>query len=118
MKYQKTIFTLLAIGIIVIHIDSLAFPHSILLRHILLFIFIGAAAYYAYDSKRKHLEEYSKLKKFIRVCSWCKNVCITDPDTLENKWIPFEEYISIEHKTGSPQGQCPHCYDLINKNSY
>jgi hypothetical protein len=82
MKFKKSIFILLAIGLIVIHVDSLAFPHSIFIRHILLFIFIGAAAYFAYESRRKHLDEYDKLKKFIRVCSYCKKVCITDPDTL------------------------------------
>jgi ABC-type polysaccharide/polyol phosphate export permease len=118
MKFTKIVFIVLAIGIIVIHIDSLLFPHSILLRHILLLFFIGTGVYYAYESKRKHLEEYSQLKKFIRVCSWCKNVCITDPDTLEYEWISFEKYISLEHKTRSPQGKCPHCYDLIHKNRY
>ena len=118
MKIKYIVFILLAIGIIVIHINSLVFPHSVLLRHIILFLFIGAAAYFAYESRRMHLEEYAKLKKFLKVCSFCKKVCITDPDTKEDKWIDFEEYMALETKLKPTQGKCPHCSDLIDKNRY
>lgn len=109
---------MLTIGIIVIHIDSLAFPHSIILRHVLLFIFLGTAAYYVNDSRRKQQEEYIKLKEFLRVCSWCKKVCITDPYTMEDKWISFEEYMALEHIAKPTQGLCPHCFDLVDKRRY
>ena len=118
MKFKYIVFILLAIGIIVIHINSLMFPHSVLLRHVILFIFIGISAYFAYESRRKHLEEYAKLKKFLRVCSYCKKVCITDPDTKEEKWVDFEEYMALEHHSKSTHGRCPHCSDLIDKNRY
>ena len=112
MKQRYIVFTLLAIGIIVIHVDSLAFPHSVLLRHLILLVFIAFSAYYAYESRRKHLEELDKLKKYLKVCSMCKNVCIIAPDTQEDKWVTFEEYIALEHNFKSSHVMCPRCSEL------
>ena len=110
MKFKSVVMILLALGITLIHFNSYAFPHSVTLRHVILILFIGIACYFAYESRRRHLEEYEKLKKFLRICSWCKKICFTDPETKEEKWITFEEYMALEHKHISSHGICPECF--------
>ena len=110
MKFKLVVLTLLVLGIILIHINTFAFPHSVVLRHVILILFSAIAGYFAYESRRRHLEEYEKLIKFLRICSWCRKICFTDPETKEEKWVPFEEYMALEHKSTSSHGICPECY--------
>jgi hypothetical protein len=114
MKFNYVVLLCMVIGIILIHINSLAFPHSVILRHVILLVFIGTASYLAYESRRRHLEEYAKLQSFLRICSWCKKICFTDPETKEEKWVAFEEYMALEHKLTSSHGICPDCYRRLD----
>jgi len=111
MKFKYVVLALLVLGIILIHVNSYALPHSVVIRHIILSLFIGFACYFAYESRRRQLMELEKLKSFLKVCAWCKKVCVTDADTKEDKWIHFEEYMVLEHKLKSSHGICPDCYD-------
>jgi hypothetical protein len=110
VKSKIIMLILLSLGIILIHVNSYFIPNSVLFRHIILIIFISVAFYYAYESRRRHLEEYARLEKFIRICAWCKTICITDPVTKEEQWIPFEDYMEREYKFKSSHGVCPACY--------
>ncbi|HEY4743740.1 MAG TPA: hypothetical protein VIH45_03720 [Desulfuromonadaceae bacterium] len=110
MKFKYVVLIFLALGIGLIHLDSVAFPHSVIVRHVILIAFIVIAGYFAYESRRRHLEAYEKLRRFLRICSWCRKVCFTDPDTKEEKWVTFEEYMALEHKSTSSHGICPDCY--------
>ena len=111
MKFKYVVLILLILGTILIHVNSYALPHSVVVRHLLLLIFIAVACYVAYDSRRRHLEELEKLKSFLKVCAWCRKVCVTDAETNEDKWILFEDYMVLEHKLKSSHGICPECYD-------
>jgi hypothetical protein len=75
---------------------------------------MAVAGYLAYESRRKHLEAYEKLREFLRICSWCKKVCFTDPQTGEERWLPFEEYMALEHNSTSSHGICPDCYRRLD----
>jgi len=110
MKFKYIVFSLMTLGIILIHLNSYALPHSLILRHIILILFIVLACYYVHDSRRRHRAELEKLKSFLRVCAWCKKVCVTDAETKEDNWIFFEEYIALEHKQTSSHGICLECY--------
>lgn len=114
VKFKSLVMFLLLLGIALIHFNSLAFPHRVISRHVILILFIGIAGYFAYESRRRHLEEYNKLKKFLRICAWCKKICVTDPETKEDKWVTFEEYMKLEHKFTSSHGICPGCYHHLN----
>jgi len=114
VKFKYVVLILLISGTVLIHVNSLALPHRVISRHLILILFIGIASYFAYESRRRHLEEYDKLKKFLRVCAWCKKICITDPETKEEKWVTFEEYMKLEHKFTSSHGICPGCYHYMN----
>ena len=114
MDFKYIVLSLLAVSIVIIHIDSLEFPHSVIIRHVILILFIGLAGYLSYESRRRHLKEYEKLKKFLRICSWCKKICYTDPQTKEEKWITFEEYLALEHKLTSSHGICPECFNRLD----
>jgi len=113
MKFKYVVFALMTLGTILIHLNSYALPHSVIARHIILILFIGIACYFAYDSRQRHLEELEKLKSFLKVCAWCKKVCVTDPETKEARWINFEEYIALEHKQKSSHGICPVCFEKV-----
>ncbi len=114
MKFKYFVLLLLSLGIILIHINSIAFPHRVVYRHIILLLFIVIASYSAFESRRRHLKEYKELKKFLRICAWCKKVCLTDPETKEDKWVSFEEYMKLEHKLTSSHGICPGCYHRMD----
>jgi len=111
LNLKIIILILSALGIFLIHVNTYLFPNGLILRHIILIVFIGVAFYYAYQSRRKYLEEYAKLEKFIRICAWCKSICITDPVTKEEKWISLEKYFEQEHDFKSSHGVCPDCYN-------
>ena len=113
MKLKYVVLILLFTGIALIHINSIAFPHGVLLRHVILLLFIAVAGYIAYESRRRHLEEFNKLQKFLRICAWCKKICFIDPETKEEKWATFEEYMELEHKFTSSHGICPECYHHV-----
>ena len=114
MKFKYVVLTLLVMGIALVHINSFALPHSVITRHVILLLFVGAALYLAYESRRRHLEEYERLKKFIRICAWCKKVCFTDPETKEEKWVTFEEYMKLAHKFTASHGICKDCYHRMD----
>jgi len=110
VKSKIIILILLSLGIILIHVNSYFIPNGLLLRHIILIVFIGVATYYAYESRRRHLEEYAKLERFLRICAWCKTVSTTDPVTKVEEWVPLEDYIEREYKFKASHGVCPECY--------
>jgi len=114
MKLKYIILILLILIIILIHINSLAFPHSVVLRHLILLLFIGITCYIAYDSRRKYIEKYEKLRKFMKICAWCNKVCYIDFGSKEEKWITFEEYMLLEYKFTSSHGICPKCFHNID----
>jgi hypothetical protein len=114
VKFKYLVLLLLLLGIVLIHVNSLAFPHRVVSRHVILIFFIGIACYFAYESRRRHLEEFNKLKEFLRICAWCKKVCYTDPDTKEEKWVTLEEYIKLENKYTASHGICPECFHSMN----
>jgi hypothetical protein len=43
------------------------------------------------------------LERFIRVCAWCRKVMV------EDTWVPFEEYLKLQHDVISSHGMCPTC---------
>ena len=43
------------------------------------------------------------LESLIEVCAWCRKVNVGE------KWVPFEQYMKIEHDVKSTHGICPHC---------
>ena len=106
---------LFSLGIALIHFDTKTFPNGLLLRHIILILFVCIASYYVYDARRKQQEAFDKLKKFLRICAWCKTVCITDPVTKEEKWISFDEYMKQEYNFESSHGICPRCFEQHSK---
>ena len=111
MKFNYFVIIILAVCIILIHINSYTFPHSVVIRHIILILFVAFASYAAYESRRRQLAELEKLKNFLKVCAWCRKICVTDTVTKEDKWILFEEYMVLEHKLKSSHGICPDCYE-------
>ncbi len=118
MKLKYIILVLLTLGIALIHFDTQAFPNGLLLRHIILILFICIASYYVYDARKKQQEAYAKLEKYLRICAWCKTVCITDPVTKEEKWISFEDYMKQEYDLKSSHGVCPSCFEQQSRIYY
>lgn len=114
VKFKLLVLFLLSLGIVLIHVNSIALPHRVISRHVILILFIGIAVYFAYESRRRHLEEFNKLKNFLRICAWCRKTCYTDPETMEEKWVTFEEYMKLEHKFSASHGICPGCYHNVN----
>ncbi len=43
------------------------------------------------------------LEGLIQVCAWCRKVNIGE------EWVPFEQYMKIEHDVKSTHGICPEC---------
>ncbi len=115
--FKYVVLIILAMGTILIHVNSYMFPYSVLVRHVILFLFIAVGCYLAYESRRRQQEEYNKLRQFLRVCAWCKKISVTDTETGEEKWLGFEEYMSREHKSTSSHGICPACFQQMNKHS-
>jgi len=44
-----------------------------------------------------------RLEQFMRVCGWCRKVWVND------RWVPFEEYMEIKHQLHSSHGICDDC---------
>ena len=110
MKFKFVILIMLSLTIILIHINSLTLPHSILARHIVLILFVSIAGYIAYESRRRQLEEIAKLNEFLILCSWCNKVRIRNSETNEEMWVSIEKYMTLEYKKKSSHGICPECY--------
>jgi hypothetical protein len=43
------------------------------------------------------------LESLIEVCAWCRKV------NVGQKWVPFEQYMKVEHDVKSTHGICPEC---------
>jgi len=49
------------------------------------------------------------LESLIEVCAWCRKVNVGE------KWVPFEQYMKVEHDVKSTHGICPECYEKVVK---
>jgi hypothetical protein len=52
---------------------------------------------------RKLLKRLHYLEEFVRVCGWCRKVCLND------KWVSLEEYFHSNFATRTTHGVCPEC---------
>jgi hypothetical protein len=52
---------------------------------------------------RKLLKRLHYLEEFVRVCSWCRNVC------HEGEWIAMEKFFNSRFATKTSHGMCPAC---------
>ena len=43
------------------------------------------------------------LESLIQVCAWCRKINVGE------EWVPFEQYMKIEHDVKSTHGICPAC---------
>jgi len=43
------------------------------------------------------------LESLIEICAWCRKVNVGE------KWVPFEQYMKVEHDVRSTHGICPTC---------
>src|SRR5438093_13720833 len=48
------------------------------------------------------------LEQFVRVRAWCRKVLVNE------QWVPFEEYMRIEHDVDSSHGICPMYQHLLS----
>ncbi len=110
MNIKYSILLLLALGIILIHVDTRAFPNGLLLRHLILILFSTVASYYVYDERKKQREAYANLEKYLKICAWCKTIRVTDPVSKAERWITIEDYMKEEHNFKSSHGMCPTCF--------
>jgi hypothetical protein len=49
------------------------------------------------------------LESLIEVCAWCRKVNVGE------KWVPFEQYMKVEHDVQSTHGICPTCRATANR---
>jgi hypothetical protein len=54
-------------------------------------------------STRQLLKRLHYLEEFLRVCSWCRNVC------HDGQWLAMEKYFNSRFDTKTTHGMCPDC---------
>ena len=116
VKLRYIVPVSLILAIVLIHFNSFTFPHSVILRHVILILVLCSTGYYAYDSRRRYLADYNSLRKLLKVCSWCNTICYTDPIRNKEEWVTVEKYMELEHKFSSSHGICPDCFNQIDYN--
>ena len=53
------------------------------------------------------LKKVERLEGYLRVCAWCKNVC------LDGRWVSFEKYLEAQHALQSTHGICEKCHEKL-----
>ena len=65
---------------------------------VILFIWL-----WVFLATRKLLKRLHYLEEFVRVCGWCRNVC------LDGKWLAMEKYFNSKFDTKTTHGMGPDC---------
>jgi hypothetical protein len=58
---------------------------------------------WVYLATRQLLKRLHYLEEFVRVCSWCRNVC------HDGHWLPMEKFLNSQFETKTTHGMCPDC---------
>jgi len=71
---------------------------AILRTSVVLFIWAWVHA-----ATRRLLQRLHYLEHFLRICSWCRNVC------HDGEWVSLEKYFDSKFATHTSHGICPEC---------
>lgn len=52
---------------------------------------------------RRLLKRLHYLEEFLRICGWCRKVCI------DGQWVTMESYFNSQFSTHTTHGMCPDC---------
>ena len=52
---------------------------------------------------RRLLKRLHYLEEFLRICGWCRKVCIN------GEWLTMESYFNSQFSTHTTHGMCPDC---------
>src|ERR1700761_6500224 len=58
---------------------------------------------WVYLATRQLLKRLHYLEEFVRVCSWCRNVC------HDGQWLAMEKFFDSKFDTKTTHGMCPAC---------
>ncbi|MGC9943081.1 MAG: hypothetical protein ABSE48_14725 [Verrucomicrobiota bacterium] len=72
-------------------------------RSTLEFLLVLAIWFLVSNSTRRILERINYLEKFMRVCSWCRQI------NYHNEWMPLEKFMQMGFDTPTTHGICHEC---------
>ena len=82
-------------------------PFAFVFRRSTLDILLVLAVWFLVStSTRRILERINYLEKFMRVCSWCRQI------NYHNEWMPLERFMQMGFDTPTTHGICPECLRL------
>ncbi len=64
-----------------------------------------------YRLTRRLLGRVYYLEGFLRVCAWCRKVCLHD------RWIPVEQYFAEGFHIETTHGMCPECRKKVEEDT-
>jgi hypothetical protein len=91
--------------------EWLCFPHLLYgeqftpnwTRALLRMLVIAFVWLWVHLATRQLLKRLHHLEEFLRVCSWCRNIC------HDGQWVAMEKFFNSQFDTKTTHGMCPDC---------